>query len=323
LIGSTCSPVAHADGQSGREQQAAAQVLFEQGRELVEQNRFAEGCSKLSESQRLDPGIGTLLWLADCYENAGQTASGWAIFKEAAAAAALRHDARERVARDRAARLEPLLSRLNIVVPADAEFSSLEVRRDDVVVGKAEWGLPMPVDPGAHTVSARAPGRRGWEKTVRLSGRADAVSVIVPSLAPAVALLSAPDGRAAEPPPQSAQDLRAAFNQRLAGTTIAAAGVAGIVVGSFFGFRAKATYDEAETSGHCLTDNECDAIGAKDRNSAFSQATAATIAFGAGAAVLGGGAILFFTAPRGRAPAPTLALSPAKTGGSVRVGLVF
>src|SRR5262245_36723730 len=61
----------------------AAQALFDQGRALVTLGRFAEACPKLAESLRLDPGIGTMLWLADCYENVGRSASAWATFREA------------------------------------------------------------------------------------------------------------------------------------------------------------------------------------------------------------------------------------------------
>jgi hypothetical protein len=76
-------------------------VLFEQGKALVERGNFPDACPKFAESLRLDPGLGTMLWLADCLENNGQTASAWAQFKEAAAAAALSRDPREKIARER------------------------------------------------------------------------------------------------------------------------------------------------------------------------------------------------------------------------------
>ena len=68
-------------------QRATAEALFQQAAQLMDQKRFSEACEKFAASQELDSGLGTMLYLADCYEQAGRTASAWALFREAEDAA--------------------------------------------------------------------------------------------------------------------------------------------------------------------------------------------------------------------------------------------
>ena len=289
---------------------AAAQVLFEQGRAAVQQNRFADACPKFAESQRLDPGIGTLLWLADCYENVGQTATAWATFKEAAAAAALRHDSREQVARGRVDKLEPTLSRLRIVVRPEAAIPNLEVLRDGVLVGAAQWGIALPIDPGTHTIAARASGRQDWSQSVQLSTQPDTIDVSVPELEPLSATTSAsaegagPSEAAGQAPSSPAWSTR-----RTVAVATAGAGLVGLGVGTYFSFAAKTAYDRSNGGQppHCVN-NQCDPTGLHDRGDAFDKATVSTVSLVVGAAALAGGALLYFTAPT---PAhPAVAITP-------------
>jgi hypothetical protein len=285
---------------------AEAQALFDEGRNLVEHRQFAEACPKFAESQRLDPGIGTELWLADCYENNGQVASAWAAFKEAAAAAALMHDKRETVARDRATALETKIPRLMVVVSDTAAAQGLEVRRDGVIMAATAWGFALPVDPGVHTIAASAPGHMPWSTTVQVVGRADTLQVTIPALEDAPPLAAqerTPAPRAdtveTQPPPAPEAPHDSAGNgERLAGALLAGAGVLGIGVGTFFSFDAKSTYD-ASNRGECSTDNMCSSAGLHDRDVANQKALVATLAMGIGAAAVLSGGILYFFAPRG------------------------
>src|SRR5262245_8861552 len=86
----------------------AAETLFVEGRKLVEEGSVEAGCAKLAESQTLDPAVGTLVNLADCHERLGRLATAWREFREAAALAARKSDARrEELAMSRAERIEP------------------------------------------------------------------------------------------------------------------------------------------------------------------------------------------------------------------------
>ncbi|MBL8743281.1 MAG: hypothetical protein JNK04_19355, partial [Myxococcales bacterium] len=65
----------------------AAEALFESAKQRMEAGDYAGACAKFDASQSLDPAIGTLLHLGDCYERIGRTASAWAAFLEAASLA--------------------------------------------------------------------------------------------------------------------------------------------------------------------------------------------------------------------------------------------
>jgi hypothetical protein len=66
---------AGAQGKSGGNR-AAAEALFNQGRDLMTAGKFTEACPKFEASQQLDPGLGTMLNLAECYEKTGRSSGG-------------------------------------------------------------------------------------------------------------------------------------------------------------------------------------------------------------------------------------------------------
>ena len=90
---------------------ALAVQLFDQAEALVGKGRFAEACPKYAESFRLDPQLGALIYLAECYEKNGQLASAWGSYREAEEMAQKRHDERAR-ARARTRHRAPTAPRL-------------------------------------------------------------------------------------------------------------------------------------------------------------------------------------------------------------------
>jgi hypothetical protein len=281
-----------------------AQALFDEGRRLMAAGSYAEACPKLAASEKLDPGAGTLMNLATCYDKNGQAASAWATFKEAASAAhAAGHADWETAARARAAELEPELPRLKIVVTRDARTPGLVLERDGETLDPAEWETALPVDAGKHIVRASAPGHATWTGEVTAPGPRTLAEITVPGLVPSS--LAAPEPTTttptpASPPPEPDRDTGGS-GQRVVGLVLGGAGVVALGVGAFFGLKAKSTHDDALT--HCNASHQCDAEGLSRNDDAHSQATVATIAFVAAGALLAGGAAVFFTAPRTRTAA--------------------
>jgi hypothetical protein len=279
---------------------AAAEALFLKGRDLLEQGQMAEACKNFEASQRLDAGLGTLLYLADCYERAGRTASAWATFREAASLAKGRgDDARADVASERAKVLEAKLSKVWIKV-ADGNPPDLVVERDGNEVPRATWGLAIPVDMGTHQLRAHAPGKQDWTGSVAIENDGQTASIEIPVLAEA----PMPEARAPAPvPPDGSSTIEnrgdEGSGQKTAGFVIGGVGVIGVVVGSIFGLQAISKNDDSVALCDPDDESRCTAEGKSLRDDAQTAALISTIAFGVGGAALATGIVLVVTAPSG------------------------
>lgn len=161
---------------------AVADALYRQARDLMAAGKYDEACPKLAQSQQLDPATGTLLNLAACHEKQGKLATAWLEYSDALVAA--RRDGREdrvQYARERAAELEPKLSRLTLVLAPNADAPGLTIELDGTSVGSAVFGVPTPVDPGKHSVRASAPGKKPQILSIELAV-ADQQSLSIPPL---------------------------------------------------------------------------------------------------------------------------------------------
>lgn len=181
---------------SGAEAKVAAEALFDEGRKLRADGRFLEAAEKFEQSQKLDPGIGTLLRLADCYEQAGKLASAWANFRHASSMANASSDSRGELADERVEALEPRLSRLTVELGDDAWLDGLVITRNDVTIDVSTVGVPIPLDAGTYRIVVDAPGHRPWSKTVDLTSEGQDEVVVVPDLVP-----SRPEPEPEPPPP--------------------------------------------------------------------------------------------------------------------------
>lgn len=169
---------------------AAAQALFDEATALKAQDQWAKACPKFDSSYKLDPALGTLLNLANCYEKLNQVASAWAKWDEAFQWATKNGDDRAEYARSQRDALVPRLPKLTITVKSPV--AALSVERDASKVPAPMYNSAIPVDPGEHSVFVR----RGDEVL-----RTEKVKVVEAQSAEVTLDLAAIE-RAAPPPPK-------------------------------------------------------------------------------------------------------------------------
>jgi hypothetical protein len=295
---------------------AAAQVLFDEGKRLMAEKHFDQACPKLVESQRLDPGGGTLLAIALCHEGEGKLATAWGDFNVALMQA--RHDRRperETAALDHIRALEPRLARLRVVVASPAQ--GLEVRRDGALVGAAEWGTALPIDPGDHHFEARAPGKVTWQGTVPVNGEGKTIDVAIPALedapppptaTPTPAPTASPTANATPAPPSPPNEANASSPLRPIAYVTGAVGLVSIGIGAVFGATAQSRWHDAQRA--CPSNTCTNANDAQLGSDAGSAADLSTVFFAVGGAALVAGVVMFVLAPSDSPHAAAVRVSP-------------
>lgn len=269
----------------------------------MQAGEYAAACPKFEASQKLDPGAGTLLNLADCYQKLGRTASAWAEYIEAATESArVGATARAKFARDRAAELEPKLVRLVINVdPSTAQAAGLVVKRDSIQVDPATFGVATPVDPGKHVISVTATGKQSWQTTVDTEDEGKTVATTVPALAdapelpkpapveaPAVAAKLAPPPAPAKRLPPAPRSSNAGL-ERTVGIVVGGVGLTAVAVGGVLGLSARAKWSDAN-----CPDRVCKTAADQElATSAKHTANAATVTMAAGGVLVVAGVVLY------------------------------
>jgi hypothetical protein len=271
-------------------QRATAEALFLQATQLMDAKRYDEACEKLAGSQDLDPALGTMLYLADCYEHAGRSASAWALFREAADSAQRAGQLdRQRIALERASSLEQRLSKLEIRVTTERQVPGLELLVNGAPVPRASWNTQLPVDPGATKIEARAPGKKPWSTSFSLPEGPASKIVNVEKLV---------DAPFAATPSSARTDAQHGSNgQRTVGYVMVAVGAVALAASTFFGYRAYAL--NKESKGECRADapNACTPDGVGKREDAKTAAALATIGTVSGGLLVASGITLVATSP--------------------------
>jgi hypothetical protein len=199
------------------------------------------------------------------------------------------------------------------------QTTPIEIKQDGVVLGKAQWDVAVPADPGGHVIAAQAPDKEAW--SVRVVARAGAtLEVLVPELKdpthdlPArdpTASASAARGPGSLPAPQ---DESPRDNWRkpayIAGGAFF---VLGSAVGTFAGITA---LSKKSQSGDGCTQ------GCNDtREQARTYGDVATVALGLAAAGLVFDTVLWLSAPKSGSSAWRVEPEWARGPGTLPVGV--
>lgn len=282
----------------------AAEALFGEGKRLMNEGKFAEACPKLAESNRIDPGAGTLTALALCHRGEGKTATAWSEFKEVISLA--RKDGRkdrEEVATTNANELEAKLSRLKILLDPAADQQGLTVKIDDTVVNRAAFGSSLPVDPGARKITATAPLKKPFETTVTIGAERDDKSIQIHALEDDAEAIAQAEREKQEAAARASGDGPGArkgnSTLRYAGFGLAGLGIIGIGVGSVFGVQALGKNTDAKDA--CPNSSCSNAAGVQSSKDAKSAATISNIGIGAGILAVAGGVVLVLVSGPGKA----------------------
>jgi hypothetical protein len=278
---------------------ARADALFNTAKQLRDSGQPAEACPKFAESKQLAPGVGVSLYLADCYERIGRTASAWTEFRSAEQLARQRGDKRADVAHARALALEPKLSGLTIAIPPSAGHEPPEVQLDGARVPPEEWNAAMAVDPGDHVVTVNAAGRPPKTLTAHVDpGNRRVIVRIEDTQANAVTPL--PPEPTTEPSTPATQPDPGATHRGL-GIALLGVGAVGVGLGTTF------LLNKPTSNGSSCTPSKDDT------------STAAAIAFAAGGAALVTAVVLLVAAPHKNSSGLVVSPTPLAGGGGATI----
>jgi hypothetical protein len=291
---------------------AAADVLFEKAKNAAAAGNFTAACPLFYESQRLDPGAGTLLNIADCEARQGHTATALGRFQEARDLLQATDDRRgfaDKQVRELQARVPKVTLRVR-----PGFTTEFEVQRDAVVLSHAVVGVALPVDPGTHRYIVRARGHADRSFALTLKD-GDAKDLLIELGEPTQATPKPDDASrpadnhviaiAGDPRPNPNTNPTSAPSSPYLPLGIGL-GVGGIlalgtgVVTGVMTLSAGSTY-----KAECPTQLACTAEGRSAQSRGKALSVVSPIAFGTGLVALGASAyFLFFTAaPRSNASA--------------------
>lgn len=225
-VGLACLAVAPSHAYADETNAAAAEALFQEGIAAMKRNEYAVAAEAFLKSNRADPSPGTQINLALALEKQKKWASAWTWYRTAQATAAQRgQKPREQLAEESVARVSKQMH--HVIVSIKEPLSDLVVKRDgsEVAITLGGKEVPLPVDPGEHTLEVTARGKAPWSTKFVAEDNPKTDRIEVPPLATAPVEERAPQvvGAGTDYRPPILQN--DGSTQRAVGLVVAGAGV--------------------------------------------------------------------------------------------------
>lgn len=294
---------------------AAAEALFQQGRELLDQGQIDAACEKFESSQASEASSGTLLNLADCRLKQGRTATAWAQFVAAGRLAKVQNRPEHAAeAERRSAELEPSLSTLTLRVAEPAD--GLEITLNGRAVNPGNYGTRVPMDPGVIAIEARAPQRKPLSTSITLRADAHQLVVDIPKLEQRSVAFQ-PTAPPSEDPERNAGDGSVGPLPFIVGGL----GVAALGAGGVFGVMALSSNDEAVELCGGRT-RSCPEAALEEERARDREALLSTVFVSVGVIGTGVAAVLLFSSSGAPDPENSGSFIELDLGASARGGFV-
>jgi tetratricopeptide (TPR) repeat protein len=230
---------------------ATAEALFQAAKALADAGKWEEACPKFKASYQLDRQLGTLLNLANCYQEMKKLAQAWARWNEAVEWARRDNDKRLAWIEEQRDKVVPRLPKL--VVHVEHPVPELSVRHDETPLPPASYGIPLAVDPGPLVVYVQ----RGDQilDTRELNAEETKTTEVTLDLAAIAKAHPPPKPPPPKPPPPPPKKKpRAPYDptQRIAGIVVGAVGLAALLTAGGLEIAALVKKGQADEPDACV-----------------------------------------------------------------------
>lgn len=252
-----------------------ARAQFQRGIELERAGNYATALEQFRDvgQVRMTPQV--RFHIASCEEKLGRLVTALGGYQLASADAdSVGEDFKAEVERA-VTRLQASIPKLTIVRGAHAEAAEIEL--DGVELGASSVGVPVPLDPGPHAVTAKAPGALPFSQTVTIAENEQQSIEVALELEPQPELV--PQSNRGTP-----SDVEKP-NRRLVPYVIGGVGVASLIgSGVLFALR-QSTLGDLESK--CGPTRKCPSSAADEYSNLKLYNVTSQVAFGVGVAGVG------------------------------------